>query len=68
MHVHLARAKRDQAKLNAVDEFVTIAESGSTRCYFFKVCLVHSSILLKRLSLNRNGRSLEDRLPTLQPH
>jgi hypothetical protein len=69
MHVHLARAKRDQAKLNAVDEFVTIAESGSTRCYFFKVHLIHSSILLNHLSsLDRNGRSLEDRLPRLQPH
>ncbi|RDB28400.1 MutS 1, partial [Hypsizygus marmoreus] len=36
MHVHLARAKRDQAKLNATPEFISIAESGSTRCYFFK--------------------------------
>ena len=37
MHVHLGKAKRDQKKLNAAPEFVTIAESASTQCYFFKV-------------------------------
>jgi hypothetical protein len=40
MHVHLAKAKRDHSKLSATPEFITIAESGSTRCYFFKVCVV----------------------------
>ncbi|GLB36353.1 putative DNA-binding domain of DNA mismatch repair MUTS family protein [Lyophyllum shimeji] len=36
MHVHLGKAKRDQAKLSSSPEFVSIAESGSTRCYFFR--------------------------------
>ncbi|KAF8222260.1 hypothetical protein L208DRAFT_608417 [Tricholoma matsutake] len=36
MHVHIGKAKRDQHKLNAASEFVTIAESASTQCYFFK--------------------------------
>jgi hypothetical protein len=37
MHIHLGKAKRDQNKLNAAPEFVTIAESASTQCYFYKV-------------------------------
>jgi len=37
MHVHIGKAKRDQKKLNAAPEFVTIAGSASTQCYFFKV-------------------------------
>ncbi|KAF8078408.1 muts domain V-domain-containing protein [Lyophyllum atratum] len=36
MHVHLGKAKRDQSELNASPEFISIAESGSTRCYFFQ--------------------------------
>jgi hypothetical protein len=39
MHVHLGKAKRDQSKLNAAPEFVTIAESASTQCYFYKVTI-----------------------------
>ncbi|PFH54668.1 hypothetical protein AMATHDRAFT_72435 [Amanita thiersii Skay4041] len=35
-HVHLAKAKREQAKLNNSTEFVSIAESASTKCYFNK--------------------------------
>ncbi|KAG6831256.1 hypothetical protein H0H92_011766 [Tricholoma furcatifolium] len=36
MHVHLARAKRDQKMIIADSDFVSIAESASTRCFFFK--------------------------------
>ncbi|KAG6861219.1 hypothetical protein C0995_002568 [Termitomyces sp. Mi166 len=36
MHVHLAKAKRDQTKIIADPDFVSIAESASTRCFFFK--------------------------------
>ncbi|KAL0950920.1 hypothetical protein HGRIS_007677 [Hohenbuehelia grisea] len=34
MHVHLSRPKRDQSLLNKSDDFITIAESGSTKSYF----------------------------------
>jgi hypothetical protein len=37
MHVHLARAKRDQKKLEASGDFTRIAESGTTKCYFHQV-------------------------------
>jgi hypothetical protein len=42
MHVHLGRAKRDQKTIDSCDEFTRIAESGSTRCYFYQVrpCLL----------------------------
>ncbi|KAG6845947.1 hypothetical protein H0H87_010995 [Tephrocybe sp. NHM501043] len=36
MHVHLAKSKRDQSKLILDLEFVSIAESASTRCFFFR--------------------------------
>ncbi|KAJ7630683.1 muts domain V-domain-containing protein [Roridomyces roridus] len=36
MHIHLLRAKRDRSKLDQTAEFVSIAESGSTKCYFFQ--------------------------------
>ncbi|KAJ3775091.1 muts domain V-domain-containing protein [Lentinula raphanica] len=36
MHVHLAKAKRDQRKLHANSEFVSINETGTTRSYFFQ--------------------------------
>lgn len=43
MHVHLSR-KRDQSKLNADSNFVPTYESGSTKCFFNKVCLFPSSL------------------------
>ncbi|KAJ3838374.1 muts domain V-domain-containing protein [Lentinula raphanica] len=36
MHVHLTKAKRDQRKLHANSEFVSINETGTTRSYFFQ--------------------------------
>ncbi|KAJ7786042.1 muts domain V-domain-containing protein [Mycena metata] len=36
MHVHLLKAKRDQRKINQNPEFVSIAESGTTKCYFYQ--------------------------------
>ncbi|KAJ7042505.1 muts domain V-domain-containing protein [Mycena alexandri] len=36
MHVHLLKAKRDQKKINQNPEFVSIAESGTTKCYFYQ--------------------------------
>ncbi|KAJ4486390.1 muts domain V-domain-containing protein [Lentinula aciculospora] len=36
MHVHLGKAKRDQRKMNADSDFVSISETGTTRCYFFQ--------------------------------
>ncbi|KAF7319967.1 DNA mismatch repair protein [Mycena kentingensis (nom. inval.)] len=35
MHVHLLKAKRDAKKLSQDEAFVGIAESGTTKCYFF---------------------------------
>lgn len=37
-HVHLAKAKRDQGKLHQDLSFVSISESGTTKCYFYQVC------------------------------
>ncbi|KAG5716617.1 MutS like protein [Termitomyces sp. T112] len=52
MHVHLAKAKRDQTKIIANPEFVSIAESASTRCFFFKDwSLLASQIAEKTLAL-----------------
>ncbi|KAL0575036.1 hypothetical protein V5O48_006937 [Marasmius crinis-equi] len=34
MHIHLAKSKRDQAKLNADPAFVSISETGTTKAYF----------------------------------
>ncbi|KAJ4001318.1 muts domain V-domain-containing protein [Lentinula boryana] len=36
MHVHLAKSKRDQRKLNADSDFVSINETGTTRSFFFQ--------------------------------
>ncbi|KIK71237.1 hypothetical protein GYMLUDRAFT_66444 [Collybiopsis luxurians FD-317 M1] len=36
MHVHLAKSKRDQRKLNADPAFVSISESGTTKSYFYQ--------------------------------
>ncbi|KAJ3848816.1 muts domain V-domain-containing protein [Lentinula lateritia] len=36
MHVHLAKAKRDQKKITADPDFVSISETGTTRSYFFQ--------------------------------
>ncbi|KAF9457104.1 muts domain V-domain-containing protein, partial [Collybia nuda] len=36
IHVHVTKAKRDQSKRLASPEFITIAESGSTRSFFYK--------------------------------
>ncbi|KAJ7462636.1 muts domain V-domain-containing protein [Mycena galericulata] len=36
MHVHLLKAKRDRTKISQNPEFVSIAESGSTKCYFYQ--------------------------------
>ncbi|KAJ7169620.1 muts domain V-domain-containing protein [Mycena filopes] len=36
MHVHLLKAKRDQKKLTQNADFVSIAESGTTKCYFYQ--------------------------------
>ncbi|GAW09330.1 dna mismatch repair protein [Lentinula edodes] len=36
MHVHLAKAKRDQKKIAADPDFVSISETGTTRSYFFQ--------------------------------
>jgi DNA mismatch repair ATPase MutS len=36
MHVHLSRARRDQARLNEADAFVKLAESASTKTYVFQ--------------------------------
>ncbi|KAJ7706453.1 muts domain V-domain-containing protein [Mycena rosella] len=36
MHVHLLKAKRDRTKLSKNPEFVSIAESGTTKCYFYQ--------------------------------
>ncbi|KAJ7492881.1 muts domain V-domain-containing protein [Mycena latifolia] len=36
MHVHLLKAKRDRTKLSQNPEFVSIAESGTTKCYFYQ--------------------------------
>ncbi|KAJ7783497.1 muts domain V-domain-containing protein [Mycena maculata] len=36
MHVHLLKAKRDRAKIGQNPEFVSIAESGTTKCYFYQ--------------------------------
>ncbi|KAG6842478.1 hypothetical protein C0991_000004 [Blastosporella zonata] len=54
MHVHLAKSKRDQSKIIADPEFVSIAESASTRCFFFKK--VNSC----SLSLRCNARLLDE--------
>ncbi|CAK5279975.1 unnamed protein product [Mycena citricolor] len=35
MHVHLLKAKRDRTKIGQDPDFVGIAESGSTKCYFY---------------------------------
>ena len=45
MHVHLGKAKRDQTRLNGASEFVSIAESASTRCYFHKVHFSYKSCI-----------------------
>ncbi|THU94857.1 hypothetical protein K435DRAFT_152215 [Dendrothele bispora CBS 962.96] len=34
MHIHLAKAKRDQSKLNADPKFVVISENNTTKSYF----------------------------------
>ncbi|KAK7463796.1 hypothetical protein VKT23_005735 [Stygiomarasmius scandens] len=34
MHIHLARAKRDQSKLDADPKFVSISENNTTKSYF----------------------------------
>ncbi|KAJ6627193.1 muts domain V-domain-containing protein [Mycena sp. CBHHK59/15] len=36
MHVHLLKAKRDRAKISQNPEFVSIAESGTTKCFFYQ--------------------------------
>ncbi|KAG6891943.1 hypothetical protein C0992_002727, partial [Termitomyces sp. T32_za158] len=36
MHVHLAKAKRDQTKMHEDPDFVAIAETASTRSFFFR--------------------------------
>ncbi|KAJ3870122.1 muts domain V-domain-containing protein [Lentinula novae-zelandiae] len=36
MHIHLAKAKRDQKKIAADLDFVSISETGTTRSYFFQ--------------------------------
>lgn len=38
MHIHLAR-KRDQSKMDNHSSFISIFESGSTKCYFYKARL-----------------------------
>ncbi|KAJ6604390.1 muts domain V-domain-containing protein [Mycena vulgaris] len=36
MHVHLLKAKRDRTKISRDPDFVSIAESGTTKCYFYQ--------------------------------
>ncbi|KAK2461757.1 hypothetical protein APHAL10511_006220 [Amanita phalloides] len=36
VHIHLAKAKRDRVKLDDASDFVSIAESATTKCYFNK--------------------------------
>ncbi|KAF5382994.1 hypothetical protein D9757_006346 [Collybiopsis confluens] len=36
MHVHLAKSKRDQRKLNADPIFISLSESGTTKSYFYQ--------------------------------
>ncbi|KAJ7130099.1 muts domain V-domain-containing protein [Mycena crocata] len=36
MHVHLLKAKRDRAKISQNPEFISIAESGTTKSYFYQ--------------------------------
>lgn len=36
MHVHIGRAKRDEAKIKSDPSFIVISESASTRSYFYQ--------------------------------
>jgi DNA mismatch repair ATPase MutS len=36
MHVHIGRAKRDEAKIKSDPSFIAISESASTRSYFYQ--------------------------------
>ncbi|TFK40961.1 muts domain V-domain-containing protein [Crucibulum laeve] len=36
LHVHLSKARRDQTKINRDPDFIAIAESATTKCFFNK--------------------------------
>lgn len=38
MHVHIGKAKRDQAKIKTDPAFIVISENASTSSYFHQVC------------------------------
>ncbi|KAK7064442.1 DNA mismatch repair protein [Favolaschia claudopus] len=42
-HVHLLKAKRDRKRMDGESEFVGIAESGTTKSYFYQVHLMAGS-------------------------
>jgi hypothetical protein len=48
MHVHLLKAKRDRKKIGQNPEFVSIAESGTTKSYFYQVgcCFICPKLVL----------------------
>lgn len=54
MHVHLAK-KREQGELNKAEAFISIAESGTTKCYFNQVSRLPHTIFTKSLICSRNG-------------
>jgi len=50
MHVHIGRAKRDDAQIKSDPSFIAISESASTRSYFYQVCSLFCSPTIPHLT------------------
>lgn len=60
MHVHLAKAKRDQTRILEDPEFVAIAETASTRSFFLKVRNpIYTEMLVDSRQISRTGLALQ---------
>lgn len=68
MHVHIGRAKRDDAKVKNDLSFVSISDSASTSSYFYQVCSLCNPFIrilqvFRSLGQNWEAKSQKPRLP-----